>query len=96
MNLNLFFSKKTISSRTLSLQKIKSPIVKLNSEVVKSIWSSTNLELLFMTNDDDERYSIQANHLTLRNITIQSSEPPLGYCIYNSDNITIPIVNPFY
>lgn len=90
------FLKKSISSRTLSLQQIRSPIARLNSEVVKSTWSSTNMELLFMTNDDDERYSIQANHLTLRNITIQSSEPPLGYCIYNSDNIHIPYVNPFY
>ena len=49
-----------------------------------------------MTNDDDERYSIQANKYTLRNITIQSSEPPLGYSVYNSDDIHVSIANPFY
>ncbi len=67
----------------------------MNSEIVKSIWSSTNLELLFMTNDDDERYSIQAHQYILRNLTIQSSDPPLGYCVYNSENIYLPCVNPF-
>ena len=68
----------------------------MNSEVIKSIWSSTNLELLFMTNDDEERYSIQANEFTLRNITIQSSEPPIGYSIYNSDNLHISLDTPFH
>lgn len=87
--------KKVLCSRTLSLQKIKSPIASINKEIVKSIWSSTNLELLFMTNDDEERYSIQANHLLLRNLTIQSSDPPLGYAIYNSGNIVLPINCPF-
>ena len=48
-----------------------------------------------MTNDDDERYSIQAHQYILRNLTIQASDPPLGYCIYNSENIYIPNVNPF-
>ena len=38
-----------------------------------------------MTNDDDERYSIQAHQYVLRNLTIQASDPPLGYCIYNSE-----------
>jgi hypothetical protein len=52
---------------------------KLNSEVVRGIWSSLNLELLYITNDDDERYSIQAHKTLLRNITVQASEPPLGY-----------------
>jgi hypothetical protein len=48
-----------------------------------------------MTNDDDERYSIQAHQYVLRNLTIQASDPPLGYCIYNSENIYISNVNPF-
>ncbi len=52
---------------------------KLSSEVIKGIWASLNVELLYFTNDDDERYSIQAHPTLLRNITIQSSEPPLGY-----------------
>lgn len=85
----VFYLKKTINSRTLTLQETKSPIARLNSEVIKSIWSSTNLELLYMTNDDDERYSIQAHQYILRNLTIQASNPPLGYPIYNSKPLYI-------
>ncbi|CAF0745830.1 unnamed protein product [Brachionus calyciflorus] len=88
--------KKTLNSRNLSLQNIRSPMAKLNSEIVKSIWASTNLELLYMTNDDEERYSIQAHDYILRNLTIQSSDPPLGYPVYNSENVYISIANPFF
>ncbi len=42
--------------------------------------SITNLDLLFMTDEDEERFTIQAYHLTLGKITIQKSTPPLGYC----------------
>lgn len=48
-----------------------------------------------MTNDDEERYSIQAHDFILRNLTIQSSDPPLGYAVYNSENIFISLANPF-
>jgi len=57
---------------------------KLNKETIRGIWASLNAELLYITNDDDERYSIQAHPTFLRNITIQSSEPPLGYPAYAS------------
>ncbi len=70
---------------------MKAPLAYLNTEVVKSIWSSTNLELLYMTNDDDERYSIQAHPYILRNLTIQASDPPLGYPIYKSEQIYVSI-----
>jgi hypothetical protein len=89
------YIQKTLNSRTLSLQQIRSPLAQLNSEVVKAIWSSTSLELLYITNDDDERYSIQAHPYILRNLTIQSSDAPLGYCVYNSDNIYLSTLNPF-
>ena len=91
----IYLKKRSLGSRTLSLQKIKSPLASLNSEIVKSIWSSTNLELLFMTNDDEERSSIQAQQHMLRNLTIQSSDAPLGYSIYNSENIYLSVANPF-
>jgi hypothetical protein len=79
----------------LSIQQIRSPLAELNNEIVKAIWSSTNMELLYMTNDDDERYSIQAHSYILRNLTIQSSDPPLGYSVYNSENIYLSLANPF-
>lgn len=54
----------------------------LSGSTVDSIWTTLSLELLFMTNDDDERYSIQAHPWLLRNLTIQTADPPLGYPLY--------------
>ncbi len=58
-------------------------LARLNPEVVRSLWASLNFELLYLTNDDDERYSIQADERLLRNITVQAAEPPLGYPVYS-------------
>jgi hypothetical protein len=72
------------SGHILKLNHNSIQVGKLNSEAVKGIWAGLSLELLYITNDDDERYSIQAHPTLLRNITIQSSEPPLGYPTYNT------------
>ena len=45
---------------------------RLESEVVRGLWSSLSLELLFLTNDDDERYSIQVLVITV----IEASSGP--------------------
>jgi len=49
----------------------------LRSEVVQSIWASASVELRYCTNDDDERYSIQAHPTLLRNMIVQSAEYPI-------------------
>lgn len=49
----------------------------LRSEVVHSMWASESLELRYCTNDDDERYSIQAHPTLLRNMIVQSAEYPI-------------------
>lgn len=54
----------------------------LSGCTVDAIWSTLSLELLYMTNDDDERYSIQAHPWLLRNLAIQAADPPLGYPLY--------------
>eukprot|EP00842_Homolaphlyctis_polyrhiza_P005468 jgi/Hompol1/5922/HPOL_000313-RA len=58
----------------------------LNSHTHKSnsIWANLVFELLYLTNDDDERYSIQAHELLLRNLTVQTAPPPFGYPIWVS------------
>jgi len=38
-----------------------------------------------MTNDDDERYSIQADERLLRNLTVEVADPPLGYAAFASN-----------
>ena len=64
----------------------------LNKELVRAQWANLSLELLYMTNDDEERYSIQAHATILRNLTVQAADPPLGYPIFSSEPITIPLL----
>lgn len=71
-------------SHMLSLRECQVNVGRLNPEVVKGLWASLNLELLYLTNDDDERYSIQAEERLLRNLTVQVADPPLGYTIHSS------------
>jgi hypothetical protein len=54
----------------------------LSTASIRSLWAELNFELLYITNDDDERYSIQAHKTFLRNITIQAAEQPLGYPVF--------------
>ncbi|XP_061168054.1 pecanex-like protein 4 [Saccostrea echinata] len=82
----------TYSSRLLTLQEEMVYIGRLNSEAVKGQWANLSLELLYFTNDDEERYSIQAHPTILRNLTVQAADPPLGYPIFSSKPITIPTV----
>lgn len=42
------------------------------------------MELLYYTNANDERFSIQAEKDILRNLLVQTAEIPLGYPVYNS------------
>jgi hypothetical protein len=71
----------------LTLRDCPVNIGRLNAEVVKGLWASLSLELLYFTNDDDERYSIQAEERLLRNLTVEVADPPLGYSIYASQLI---------
>ncbi|XP_008564169.1 PREDICTED: pecanex-like protein 4 [Galeopterus variegatus] len=77
------------TGRVLTLQELLIQVGKLNAEAVRGQWANLSWELLYATNDDDERYSIQAHPLLLRNLTIQAADPPLGYPIYSSKPVHI-------
>ncbi len=77
------------SSLTLERTILPFHYVSLLSTPIHSIWSSLIVELFYFANDDDERYSIQAHEFLLRNLMVQSSEPPFGYPVYNSKAMTI-------
>lgn len=81
----------TYTSRVLTKQEIMAPVGRLNGECVRGQWASLALELLYFTNDDEERYSIQAHPTLLRNLTIQAADPPLGYPVYSSGAVSVPI-----
>ena len=72
------------TSRTLSLLRLPMFTGTVNPECVTSIWSALSFELLYLTNDDEERYSIQAHPNIMRNILTQTASPPLGYPIFSS------------
>jgi len=86
--------KGTYTSRVLSKQEIMAPVGRLNGECVRGQWASLALELLYFTNDDEERYSIQAHPTLLRNLSIQAADPPLGYPVYSSGAVSVPLVVP--
>lgn len=75
--------------KSLFLQDEDCTICKLNPVAVKSIHNSMIMELLYMTNDDEERYSIQSHKQLLRNLCIQFAEPPIGYPVFSTGVINI-------
>jgi Pecanex protein (C-terminus) len=81
----VFNSKKRIcETHMLEMQKETVFVGSLNAACVESIWASLAMELLYFTNDDDERYSIQSHPWHLRNLCVQAAEAPLGYSVFNS------------
>ena len=73
----------------LTRTRIPCHVGKLGGEGVRAIWGQLGLELLYFTNDDEERYSIQANAALLRNITIQAAAPPLGYPVLETAPLSV-------
>ncbi|XP_062974253.1 pecanex-like protein 4 isoform X2 [Elgaria multicarinata webbii] len=80
------------TSRVLTLQEFLVQVGKLNGEAVRGQWANLSWELLYATNDDEERYSIQAHPVLLRNLTIQAADPPLGYPVYSSEPLHVPLL----
>eukprot|EP00743_Colponemidia_sp_Colp-15_P007004 GILK01007559.1.p1 GENE.GILK01007559.1~~GILK01007559.1.p1 ORF type:complete len:1210 (-),score=242.94 GILK01007559.1:314-3874(-) len=87
--LSLSVSGSTYSAHRLSWNTKLAKIGSLKEEVVRGIWASLVLELMYFTNDDDERFSIQAHPTLLRNLIVQSAEPPLGYPVFASGPISV-------
>ncbi|XP_072895655.1 pecanex-like protein 4 [Hemitrygon akajei] len=79
------------TGRVLSLQEMLLHVGRLNAEAIRGQWANLSWELLYATNDDEERYSIQAHPVLLRNLTVQSANPPLGYPIYSSPPIRVSL-----
>jgi hypothetical protein len=57
---------------------------KVSQFSVEGIWGNLNLELLYLTSDDDERFSIQHDRYLMRNIFTQCAHSPLGYAVYDA------------
>jgi len=76
-------------SRVLTMTDLPVYVSALSAEAVRAQWANLSVEMLYMTNDDEERYSIQAHTTLLRNLTVQAADPPLGYPIYSSPPLSV-------
>lgn len=71
---NIFVFSKSKRSEPISVRLLKRQpgsvvlIGQLNSHAVMGIWANLAFELLYLTNDDDERYSIQAHTVLKTNL----------------------------
>ncbi|NXM65974.1 PCX4 protein, partial [Serilophus lunatus] len=80
------------TGRVLTLQELLVQVGKLNAEAVRGQWANLSWELLYATNDDEERFSIQAHPVLLRNLAVQAADPPLGYPVYSSGLLHLPLL----
>ena len=76
-------------ARLLQCREVEVVLGQLNGEAVNGLWASLSHELTYLANDDDERYSIQANPALLRNMTMQAAATPLGYAAFSSPAISV-------
>lgn len=68
----------------MHLRRESAAFMAWSPQAVHGLWASLLAELLFAANEDDERFSVQASTLLLRNMAVSSSAPPLGYPVYLS------------
>ncbi|KAI8834623.1 hypothetical protein BJ741DRAFT_650080 [Chytriomyces cf. hyalinus JEL632] len=80
------FESQRVTVRILSIQQdgCACQVARMSHVLMRGIGANLAYELFYLTNDDDERYSIQAHKKLLRNLIIQSADPPLGYPAYLS------------
>ena len=79
----------TFTARILHARAVETLLGRLNPEAVRGLWSSMGHELLYLTNDDDERFSIQANPALMRNLTMQAAPTPLGYPAFEACHVSV-------
>ncbi|XP_048341813.1 pecanex-like protein 4 isoform X2 [Sphaerodactylus townsendi] len=91
-SLGLDADKGVCTSRTLTLQEFPVPVGKLSGEAVRGQWANLSWEMLYATNDDEERFSMQAHLVLLRNLTIQAADPPHGSPVYSSEPLHVPLL----
>ena len=72
------------SNHTLTLKPQLVHVASLQPESLRGMWSSQLFELLFLKNEEEERYSVQQEEHVLRNISTQAGDAPVGYPVFSS------------
>ena len=82
----------------LTLQSLDVAICSLNRATIEAIWSSLSLELFYLTNDDEERYSIQAHQIILSKIKTVSFDFEIiiehSFLTCQTGNLTVQAADP--
>ena len=71
-------------NHTLTLKPQLVHVAALQPESLRGMWSSQLFELLFLKNEEEERYSVQQEEHVLRNISTQAGDAPVGYPVFSS------------
>ena len=71
-------------NHTLALKPQLVHVASLQPESLRGMWSSQLFELLYLKNEEEERYSVQQEEHVLRNISTQAGDAPVGYPVFSS------------
>ena len=71
-------------THVLTLKSQLVHVARLQPESLRGLWSSQLLELLYLNNEEEERYSVQQEEHLLRNISTQAGDSPVGYPVFSS------------
>lgn len=69
-------------------------VFKMNHEWMRALWSNDVRDIIFYSETDGERDSIQQNEAFLNNMILQSADIPVGYPAFTSEIID-SYLNPF-
>ncbi len=61
----------------------------VDKELVRGTWAGQNFELMYLKGNNSERLSIQQLPALLRNVIVQSADPPIGYPMYVSPQTVV-------
>ena len=87
---SIAYIKKQLSIRRMAQHETDMYVFQADEVIVRSVWANLRFELLYATNDDDERYSIQTHPKLLRNLWVEACEQPYGYPSYCSGTVISP------
>ena len=79
----------SLHAHSVSKRQEQFQLLEASWQTAVSVWTGTSVELLYFGNDDDERYSIQANEWLMRNMLVQAAEAPMGYASYSSGAVIV-------
>lgn len=70
--------------------------ISVDREFVRCFWASDTFDQLLLSENQSERFSIQADRYQLHNLILQACDLPIGYPAYVSPTITSYVIHPSF